>query len=200
MIDSTGLIPSWKSANRSATQEFPNILWNPKVHYRVHKSTPLVRISARSMQSISPQLLGLRSGLFPSGFPTNIIYAFLLLLIRATCPAPLPFLHLIILTILGEEYKLWSYSLCSFRQPPVTSSLFGPNIVLSALFCRQNCVNWSLLLTKAMHKKGTCISSLELQITDPIRNLLHTLFSTSGSNQMHIRDFASVWLATQLMS
>jgi hypothetical protein len=35
---------------------------------------------------------------------------------------------LIIVIILGEEYKLWISSLCSFLQPPVTSSLFGPNI------------------------------------------------------------------------
>jgi hypothetical protein len=34
---------------------------------------------------------------------------------------------LIILFILGEEYKLRSSSLCSFLQPPDTSSLFGPN-------------------------------------------------------------------------
>jgi hypothetical protein len=36
------------------------------------------------------------------------------------------------LIILGEEYKLCSSSLCSFLEPPVTSSLSGPNILLSS--------------------------------------------------------------------
>jgi hypothetical protein len=43
-------------------------------------------------------------------------------------------LALITLKILGKEYKPCSSSSCSFLQPHVTSSLLGPNILLSTLF------------------------------------------------------------------
>jgi hypothetical protein len=38
---------SWETADTSATQEFPNILYNTKHHYDIQKSLPLVSILAQ---------------------------------------------------------------------------------------------------------------------------------------------------------
>jgi hypothetical protein len=78
--------------------------------------------------------LGLPSGLFSSSFPTKVLYELLFSLMRATLPSYLILLDLITLIILNEKYMLWSGTLCSTLQPPVTSYLFDPNILLSTLF------------------------------------------------------------------
>jgi len=150
--------PSWEANRFSASQEIPHILRNPKAHYRIHKCSPTVLIlsqldpvhdltshSRRSFLILSSHLsLGLPSGLFRSGFPTKVLHTPLLSPKRVTCPAYLILLDLITRTILGEQYRSLSSSLCSFLHSPVTSSLLGPNILLSTLFSNTLSLRYSL--------------------------------------------------------
>jgi len=140
--------PSWEANRFSASQEFPHILWIPKVHYRVYNSPPpdpiLSQINPvhashpttwRYILILSSHLcLDLPSGFFSSRFPTKTLYTPLLSPIRATCPAHLILPDFITRTVLGKEDRLLSYSLCSFLHSPVTSSLLGSNILLNTLF------------------------------------------------------------------
>ncbi|PNF23232.1 hypothetical protein B7P43_G01124, partial [Cryptotermes secundus] len=81
------------------------------------QSTPSHLISLRSILILSTCLrIGLPSGLFLSGFLTNILYAFLFSPTRATYPAHLIFLDLTILIVLPNILNtLFSntLSLCS---------------------------------------------------------------------------------------
>jgi len=96
---------------------------------------------ARSIQSMLPQPpswrssnvhLGLPNGLFPLSFPhQNPVYASPLPHMRYM-PYPSHFLYLITQIIFGEDY-ISSSSLCSFLHSLITSSLSGPNILLSTL-------------------------------------------------------------------
>ena len=95
---------------------------------------PLSHILKIQLHIILPATPGSPKWPLSPRFPTKTQHTFLLSPIHATCPAHLILLDLITRTILGEECRSLSSLLCSCLHYPVTSSLLGPNILLSTLF------------------------------------------------------------------
>ena len=138
----------WEANRYSAIQEIPRILWNPKVHYLINKSsTPVSFLSQINpvhiptshflkihLNIILPSRPGSSEWSLSLKFSTKTLYKPHLSPIRATCPSHLILFYLITRKILGDDYRSLSSSLRSFLPSPATSSLLGPNILLNTLF------------------------------------------------------------------
>jgi hypothetical protein len=134
---------SLETSSRSATEKFPNIFGESKSYYHVYRIPSLVSFlsqiepvnaipffSPRSILILSFRLhLGLRNGIFLSGFPINILYALLFFPFVLHDP---PWLEHSNYT--WRRVQVMKLLIMQFSPTPVTSSLFGPNSLLSTLF------------------------------------------------------------------
>jgi hypothetical protein len=59
--------PSSEASSHSSSQDIPRLLWDPKVHYYVHNSPPLVPILIQPIHTFPPNFLHIHSNIiFPS--------------------------------------------------------------------------------------------------------------------------------------
>ena len=140
--------PSWEANWFAASQEILRILWNTKVHYRTHKRPSPVPIQGQPNPVHIPtsNLLEIHSNIIHPSVPRSPQWSLSLRLrhhdpinslsspIRATSPANPILLDFITRTSLGEDYRLFSYTLYNHLHLPVTSSLLSPNILLNIIF------------------------------------------------------------------
>jgi hypothetical protein len=114
---SVELSPCWEANSCSATQEILSILWNLKVHNRVHKSPPMVSIRCQMNplhtlpSSIHFNMLPFSSSFFlwflSSGFPTKTWYAVLSPACYVPCPSRPPLL--VHSNNIGRRIRLWIF-------------------------------------------------------------------------------------------
>ena len=140
--------PSWETNWFAASQQISRISRNPKIHYRTHKRPPPVSILGQPNPIHIPtsHLLEFHPNIIHPSTPRSPQWSLSLRStcqdpihplswnIRSTYPAHLIPLDFITRTILGEQNKSFSSSLCFLLHSPFTSSLLCQNILLNTIF------------------------------------------------------------------
>jgi hypothetical protein len=126
--------PSWEPNSSSPSQEIPRVLWNPKVHYRIHNLPPHVPILSQinpvhapshflriHFNIILPSTPKCSKWSFSSDLPTKTLYAPHLSSIRVTRTAHLIHVDLITRLILREEYRKGCHCRSKSYRNPLSS-------------------------------------------------------------------------------
>jgi len=140
--------PSWENTRFLVIQDnkiFPSFYGTQRFITTLTSARPLSLSWDSSKQCIIyflkihliiniPSTFGSRIWSFSSGFPTKTLYTLLLSPIHNTYPNNHILLKFYHSNTIVEEYTSFSFSLRSFIQSSVNSSLLVPNILLNTLF------------------------------------------------------------------
>jgi hypothetical protein len=120
--------PFWGVDSWLSTQEFPNILRNPKVHYAVHNNPPLTQ--SNPVHTLPTYFFKIHLNVIlpststSSWWSPSIVPSYTWTSLPCVLHAlPIHPPYLIILITSSGEHKLWSSSLCCFLQNRTISSL-----------------------------------------------------------------------------